>query len=413
MSTPLNELTLRDIMEGVGTPNVDDLFDDGPLLMPRDSVESVSSLPKTDGKRRRRSTVWDSFKVNPGDKYDDGKERAECLKCKIVYRVDTNINGTGTLRRHLKNCLKQDNKDIKQMMLGKNQGKLDLKERKIDLDLAFENLQLKDNNYKSCLNSNHWLRIEKIKFIDCCKELSLSTAKGLHADVCTRWNSTYHMIESALFYRQTFENLQLKDNNYKSCPNSNHWLRIEKLTSFLQPFDEITILLSGSKYPTANLYFLNVWKIHKSILEEMAHHDSFMKDMVVEMKKFFDKYWNEYSLILAIALVFDPRYKLTFVEWAFQKIASLDPLACDMSFRVKSALVRLFNEYKSMDAADIETPTPSSSYVGPTELAEFLAFKSVMLIDSYGKSQLDLYLEEPHIPFNDNYREFDVLAYWR
>ncbi|KAJ4979940.1 hypothetical protein NE237_010720 [Protea cynaroides] len=179
------------------------------------------------------------------------------------------------------------------------------------------------------------------------------------------------------------------------------------------PFDEITILLSGSKYPTANLYFFNVWKIHKSILEEMAHHDSFMKDMVVEMKKKFDKYWNEYSLILAIALVFDPRYKLTFVEWAFQKIATLDPLARDMSFRVKSALVRLFNEYKSMDAADIETPTPSSNYVGPVELAEFSAFKSAMLFDSYGKSQLDLYLEEPQIPFSDNYREFDVLAYWR
>ncbi|KAJ4961731.1 hypothetical protein NE237_021641 [Protea cynaroides] len=119
------------------------------------------------------------------------------------------------------------------------------------------------------------------------------------------------------------------------------------------------------------------------------------------------------SSILAIALVFDPRYKLTFVEWAFQKIATLDPLARDMSFRVKSALVRLFNEYKSMDAADIETPTPSSNYVGPIELAEFSAFKSAMLFDSYGKSQLDLYLEEPQIPFSDNYREFDVLAYWR
>ncbi|KAJ4965376.1 hypothetical protein NE237_017225 [Protea cynaroides] len=136
MSTPLNELTPRDIMEGVGTPNVDDLFDDGPLLMPRDSVESVSSLPKIDGKRRRRSTVWDSFKVIPGDKYDDGKERAECLKCKIVYRANTNINGASMLRRHLKNCFKQDNKDIKQMMLGKNQGKLDLMERKIDLNLV-------------------------------------------------------------------------------------------------------------------------------------------------------------------------------------------------------------------------------------------------------------------------------------
>ncbi|KAJ4958512.1 hypothetical protein NE237_025623 [Protea cynaroides] len=36
-----------------------------------------------------------------------------------------------------------------------------------------------------------------------------------------------------------------------------------------------------------------------------------------------------------------------------------------------------------------------------------------MLIDRYGKSQLDYYLEEPKLPFDDKYRQFDVLAYWR
>ncbi|KAJ4978297.1 hypothetical protein NE237_009077 [Protea cynaroides] len=136
MATPLNELTTGDIMEGVGTPNVDDLSDDGPLIMPPDSAEAVSSVPIKYGKRKRRSSVWEGFKVIPGDTYDDGKERAECLKCKIVYRADTCINGTGTLRRHLKNCPKQDNKDVKQMMLG-NQGKMELRERNIDLNLEF------------------------------------------------------------------------------------------------------------------------------------------------------------------------------------------------------------------------------------------------------------------------------------
>ncbi|KAJ4982002.1 hypothetical protein NE237_032839 [Protea cynaroides] len=176
MATPLNELTTGDIMEGVGTPNVDDLSDDGPLIVPPDSVEAVSSGPITYGKRKRRSSVWEGFKVIPGDKYDDGKERAECLKCNIVYRADTCINGT---------------------------------------------------------------------------------------------------------------------------------------------------------------------------------------------------------------------------DWAFRKIALLDPLAYDMSLRVKNALVRLFLAYKTMDAV------------------EFSTFDSSMLIDRYGKSQLDYYLEEPKLPFDDKYRQFDVLAYWR
>ncbi|KAJ4965018.1 hypothetical protein NE237_016867 [Protea cynaroides] len=135
MSTSLNEVTVGDIMDDVGTKNVD-LSDDVSLLMPRNSAETVSSLPKKDGKRRRRSSVWDGFKIIPEDKYDDGKERAECLKCKIVYRAGTSIDGTGTLRRHLKNCAKQDKKDIKQMMFSTIQGNMEMTERKIDVDIV-------------------------------------------------------------------------------------------------------------------------------------------------------------------------------------------------------------------------------------------------------------------------------------
>ncbi|KAJ4956853.1 hypothetical protein NE237_013636 [Protea cynaroides] len=120
-----------------------------------------------------------------------------------------------------------------------------------------------------------------------------------------------------------------------------------------------------------------------------------MNDMVVEMKKKFDKYWNEYSLILGIALVFDHRYKFAFVDWTFRKIALLDPLAYDMSLRVKNALVRLFYRIQDHGCSGIEASTPSFSYTGPAEL------------------ELDYYLEEPKLPFDDKYRQFDVLAYWR
>ncbi|KAJ4958131.1 hypothetical protein NE237_025242 [Protea cynaroides] len=436
MATPLNELITGDIMEGVSTPNVDDLSDDGPLIMSPDSVEAVSSVPITYGKRKRRSSVWEGFKVIPGDTYDDGKERAECIKCKIVYRADTCINGTDTLRRHLKNFPKQDNKDVKQMMLG-NQGKMELRERNIDLNLVrdkitrlivkrelplkfVEHEEFRDllsyicpeychisrNTQMAQITSITYVKSSqsrKNKFMDCCKELGISTVKGHHPDACTRWNSIYHMLESAFFYRKAFENLQIKDNNYKNCPNSFQWSRIEKLINFLQPSDEITILLLGFKYPTANLYFFNVWKIHKNLLEDLSVENNFMNDMVVEMKKKFDKNWNEYSLILGIALVFDPRYKFAFVDWAFRKIALLDSLAYDMSLRVKNTLVRLFTAYKTMDAAGIEASTPSFSYTRPAKLEEFSTFDSAMLIDRYGKSQLDYYLEEPKLPFDDKY----------
>ncbi|XP_043714676.1 zinc finger BED domain-containing protein RICESLEEPER 2-like [Telopea speciosissima] len=239
----------------------------------------------------------------------------------------------------------------------------------------------------------------KVKFLDICKQLSSPSSKRLHENVTTRWNSIYIMLDSALFYRKVFANLGLVEDSYKTCPSSDQWLKIEKLMGFLHPFYEITVLLSGSMYPTANLYFENIWEIHKSLLEEVSHGLRFMRPMAVEMKKKFDKYWRNYSPILAIALVFDPRYKLSFVNWAFAKLAPLDPNGIDMGNNVKSDLYQLFNEYKSMQASDYEIPEFMQSVIDE--------------VDNGTKSQLDVYLNELKIPFSDGDDEYDVLAFWK
>ncbi|MFS7917788.1 putative ribonuclease H-like superfamily [Helianthus anomalus] len=44
----------------------------------------------------------------------------------------------------------------------------------------------------------------KEKFIECVQLLSLKRKKGLRQDVVTRWNSTFLMLDSALFYRRAF-----------------------------------------------------------------------------------------------------------------------------------------------------------------------------------------------------------------
>jgi len=95
----------------------------------------------------------------------------------------------------------------------------------------------------------------KQKFLECVKLVSMGSNKGLSQDVVTRWNSTYLMLESALFYRRAFQHLELSDSNYKNCPNSNEWERVEKISKFLKFFYDATLLFSGTRYPTASLYF--------------------------------------------------------------------------------------------------------------------------------------------------------------
>lgn len=84
------------------------------------------------------------------------------------------------------------------------------------------------------------------KFEQCVKQVGISTKLGLRLDVATRWNSTYLMLESALQYEKAFSSLQLIDRNYCVCPTFDHWRREEKIFEFLEPFYEITSLISGS-----------------------------------------------------------------------------------------------------------------------------------------------------------------------
>lgn len=56
-------------------------------------------------------------------------------------------------------------------------------------------------------------QVRKQKFIKCVKFVHLNPKAGLWQDVPTRWNATYLMIESAIFYRHTFFSEALSDSN--------------------------------------------------------------------------------------------------------------------------------------------------------------------------------------------------------
>ncbi|KAL4577802.1 hypothetical protein LXL04_013916 [Taraxacum kok-saghyz] len=183
----------------------------------------------------------------------------------------------------------------------------------------------------------------KQKFIDCVKYVNLNPKKGLRQDVPTRWNATYLMIESAIFYRRAFFLLALSDSNYLDCPNDDEWSKLERIFRFLEVFYEVTCIFYGSKYSTANLYFPSVSMVERTLKEEMESSDKFMKNMAFKMYEIFSKYWSEYSMILAMALVLDPRYKLQYVEFTYKKLYGSSFAV--HSDRLREKLHDLFSEY--------------------------------------------------------------------
>lgn len=201
----------------------------------------------------------------------------------------------------------------------------------------------------------------KEAFAACIERVGIRSGAGLSLDVPTRWNSTYEMLARALKFRKAFVSLELYDATYKSLPAEDEWNRGEKICEFLKPFSVITTHFSGSKYPTVNIYFQQVWRIQLLLRKYSNCDDYSLREMAKDMQVKFDKYWEEYSLILSMGAVFDPRVKLEMLEAAYNE---LDPLTSGSKIEeLRSNLKSLYEEYQIQSQA-----SSSNVSVAPTPL---------------------------------------------
>ncbi|XP_059629599.1 zinc finger BED domain-containing protein RICESLEEPER 2-like [Cornus florida] len=208
----------------------------------------------------------------------------------------------------------------------------------------------------------------------------------------------------------------LSDSNYKFCPSQEEWSRIEKIYNFLTVFYDVTNIFSGSKYPTANLYFPFVFLVQLTLREEMDSRDQFISKMATQMYSKFAKYWSDYSMILAIAVILDPRYKLGFVIFSYNMLNGDNNIESTL---VRDALFNLLDQYLLNSPIACTTKSTSSPNDGSEHqqvdegqlTKKFIdVMKNDKLLGNVQKSELELYLDEPKINRNAN---LDVLTYWK
>ncbi|KAG8502878.1 hypothetical protein CXB51_000702 [Gossypium anomalum] len=226
------------------------------------------------------------------------------------------------------------------------------------------------------------------------KSFHLNVTKKLHQHVCVRWNSTYLMLESSLYYKNVLDYWGQRNKDYQIFALSNEeWRNVAILCKFLKVFYDVTCVFSGSNYPTANLYFRGVWKVHKVLLDTVK----------------------------------DPRYKLNYVQYCFTKIYGIH--ASDFVETILSNLRLLFDEYVKKSKSTSSSLAESSNVSNKNPVDSSLGEHNVNSVD-FGrdfdesddykrylnesstrseKSQLDIYLEEPELELNS---QIDVLDYW-
>ncbi|GJT03451.1 zinc finger BED domain-containing protein RICESLEEPER 2-like protein [Tanacetum coccineum] len=187
----------------------------------------------------------------------------------------------------------------------------------------------------------------KLKFHECCSQTALDCQKALTQDVPTRWNSIYRMLSSALYYRPALVHLSMSDSNYQSCPSTDEWDKVEKICDFLKVFYETNLAFSGFLYPTLNLYFPKLFLIHLKLVKELESPDEYMKKIANRRWLKFNKYWSDFNFLLAVAVVFDPHYKYSFLEFSYAKLYGKD----------SEQLVKVKKEFDLFDKTETSSST--------------------------------------------------------
>ncbi|KAL5824836.1 hypothetical protein ACOSQ3_020899 [Xanthoceras sorbifolium] len=230
-------------------------------------------------------------------------------------------------------------------------------------------------------------------------------------DVCTRWNSTFLMVVSALKFVKAFEQLEEEHGHYQNYfketengknrigpPHSEHWENAKVFVQFLKTFYDVTVLFSASLSVTSNLYFHKWGTINNQVMKMSSEGNSLVRHMASTMKIKFEKYWGSLETtnnLLIIVVVLGPRFKLRYVYYCFKILYGVVS-AESMTATIKDALVELYDCYHVLhEGTDRVDGIPSFTDVG-----------DVQCDDELGGSKFLLEPVERKRP------TFDVLTWW-
>ncbi|KAG6495743.1 zinc finger BED domain-containing protein RICESLEEPER 2-like isoform X1 [Zingiber officinale] len=260
------------------------------------------------------------------------------------------------------------------------------------------------------------------KFSEIALRIGLSGTKALSLDVRTLWNTTYLMLDAALEYKDAFTSLDACDDNYNEAPSADDWKKVEVVCTYLKLLHDSANNVMGTPERTANIFFPEAYKILLELTNGTSSEDPLVSSTAKQMHEMFDEYWRDCSLVLAIAVVMDPRFKLKLVEFSYSKLYGDDSTRYVKI--VNDSVHELYLEYVSqslplvpyVDQGDdnhmngIGSNLSSSPNVTGYGLMDFDIYLSETAVNESTKSELDQYLEESLVPRT---HVFDILNWWK
>ncbi|KHN27849.1 Putative AC transposase [Glycine soja] len=181
------------------------------------------------------------------------------------------------------------------------------------------------------------------KFLELKQHLQVPSERSLFIDDQIHWNTSYQMLVAASELKTVFSCLDTSDPDYKGAPSMQDWKLVETLCSYLKLLFDAANILTTTTHPTTITFFHEVWILQLDAARAVTTEDPFISSLNKIMSEKIDEYWRECSLVLALAVVMDPRFKMKLVEFSFAKIYGED--AHFFIRIVDDGIHELFHEY--------------------------------------------------------------------
>lgn len=245
-----------------------------------------------------------------------------------------------------------------------------------------------------------------------CISQMVQYAFGEVQDIIDNMRLLYNPKETPLWYltsynlKNTIELWSLGEYSSKDVtenydvPSAGEWKRVEEVCNIVDSIYKVADGLFQKENVTADLYLYHLLEIRAILAPISIQSESFEGTIAKGMLKQLDKYWNDMFLVLAIAAVLDPRFKMKYIEFTCSEVWGTD--GNSKAKTVSDAIHDLFDDYVTRFPA--KAPSSSSSSI----LQGYQQFIQSQNWDM--KSELEWYLEQPVLPWSE---DFNALNWWK
>lgn len=261
--------------------------------------------------------------------------------------------------------------------------------------------------------------------------------KDLLFDNQTRWDTSYNMLVGACEHKQVFSCLETCYPDYKISISPEEWRKVESLCSCLKILFEAGSVLARPNRLTANELYDEMTKLQLELSHAAMGDDVDARNTVNALREKFDLYWRGCFLVLAVAVVMDPRCKMEIIKDNFTELYGEED-AEKWIKTVSDAVHDLYISYGEQNLMDanmevaqepetspqVEQTTESHQHEGhhkvekQDHMGDVLLQEGTTLVtigDSLSDfeiflTELNRYLGETLVVGSE---DFDVLSWWR